>query len=138
MKSFKLIFTILIVAFFTSSMRAQNGNVQGTITDENGIYVPGATVLIQDLNKGVVSDMDGKFTFIALPAGKHQLLIKYLGFTDYFQEIEVLAGQTISVAVNLNSESLELEGVEVSAYGLSGQSRALNTQKNNTNNPLCI
>ncbi|WP_456868216.1 TonB-dependent receptor [Galbibacter sp. BG1] len=133
MKSFKLIFTILIVAFFTSSMRAQNGNVQGTITDENGIYVPGATVLIQDLNKGVVSDMDGKFTFIALPSGKHQLLIKYLGFTDYFQEIEVLAGQTISVAVNLNSESLELEGVEVSAYGLSGQSRALNTQKNNTN-----
>ncbi|MEL4308568.1 TonB-dependent receptor [Joostella sp. CR20] len=133
MKSFKLIFATLIVAFFASSMSAQNGNVQGVITDENGIYIPGATVLIQDLNKGVVSDVDGKFTFVAVPAGKHELLIKYLGFSDYFQEIEVIAGQTVAVSVSLNSESLELEGVEVSAYGLSGQARALNTQKNNTN-----
>ncbi|WP_417443019.1 TonB-dependent receptor [Joostella sp.] len=133
MKSFKLIFVTLIVAFFTSSMSAQNGNIQGSISDENGIYVPGATVIIEDLNMGVVSDNDGKFTFISVPEGTHQLLIKYLGFSDVSREIEVTAGKTISIAINLNSESLELEGVEVSAYGLSGQARALNTQKNNTN-----
>ncbi|MCM5661887.1 TonB-dependent receptor [Galbibacter mesophilus] len=133
MKSIKLIFTTFFVAMFMSFTYAQNGNIQGTIADENGIYVPGATVLIQDLNKGVISDNDGKFTFVSVPAGTHQLLIKYLGFADFQKEITVSPNQTASITIILAAESLELDGVEVSAFGLSGQSRALNTQKNNTN-----
>src|SRR5690606_26047176 len=39
----------------------------------------------------------------------------------------------VFVNLVLRSSSIELEGVEVSAFGFSGQSKALNTQKNNTN-----
>ncbi|WP_335965573.1 TonB-dependent receptor [Galbibacter sp. PAP.153] len=133
MNATKLILAILFVAFFTNMATAQNGQIQGTIADENGIYVPGATVLLEDLDEGVVSGIDGKFTFLSIPEGTHELLIKYLGFADTKQTLTVQAGKTTSISITLALKSLELESVEVSAYTLSGQARALNTQKNNTN-----
>ncbi|TRZ46434.1 TonB-dependent receptor [Robertkochia solimangrovi] len=112
---------------------AQEGNLTGTIADENGIYVPGATVIISDMMKGAVSDQNGKFTFVAVPEGDHKVIVKYLGFSDVEVDVTVKASETTHINIVLTAESMELEGVEISAYGLSGQARALNTQKNNMN-----
>lgn len=133
MYALKQLLSTAIVALFTTSICAQNGHIQGTITDENGIYVPGATVLVQDTDLGTVSDINGRFTLLSVPMGKQELTIKYLGFKDVHQQVTVVSKQTVSVMLVLKSSSIELEGVEVSAYGFRGQSRALNTQKNNTN-----
>ncbi|MCX2681810.1 TonB-dependent receptor [Galbibacter sp. EGI 63066] len=133
MELIKLIFATLFVAVFMGSVHAQNGNIQGAITDENGIYVPGATVLIENLSQGVVSDNDGNFTMVSVPEGTHQLLIKYLGYADIQKEINVIAGRTTTVSILLSSESVELDGVEVFGTGLGAQARALNVQKNKQN-----
>jgi TonB-dependent receptor len=126
---------IAIFLFFMLSISAiaQTGNVQGIITDENGITVPGATVVIEQLNKGAVSDFDGKFTIVNIPEGSYTLLIKYLGYADVKKDIEVKSNGTTSVAVTLTSESTQLEEVQVVAYGIGSQARALNTQKNKQN-----
>nr|WP_299387072.1 TonB-dependent receptor [Allomuricauda sp.] len=129
--------TVLIVTLFTVfgmvNAQAQTGNVQGTISDENGIYVPGANVLIVDLSRGAISDFDGRFTLVGIPAGTHTLKISYMGYSPVEQEIQVTAGETTLLNLNMNPSNVELQEVQVTAYGLSGQAKALNTQKTNMN-----
>ena len=131
--SLKFMLFLLFVACSSIVVNAQNGNVEGTISDENGLIVPGATVLIPSLKKGVVSDFDGHFSFVQIPAGTHLLTISYLGYGDVDQVVTVLENKTTSVQFSIAPKSLELEGVEVVSYGLGSQAKALNTQKNNMN-----
>lgn len=133
MSALKQLLTVAIVALFTTALSAQEGHIQGTIRDENGIYVPGATILVQDTDLGTVSDINGRFTLLSVPAGERELTIKYLGFQDIHHQVSVIPNQTISADLVLESSPIELEGVEVSTFGFGGQSKALNTQKNNTN-----
>ncbi|TDS12667.1 TonB-dependent receptor [Maribacter caenipelagi] len=112
---------------------AQSGNVQGTVTDENGLYLPGASAVISSLSRGAITDFDGRFTIVDVPAGTYTIQVSYLGYADLSQEITVIANKTIDVSLSVDPKTMELEGVEVSAYGLSGQSKALNTQKTNLN-----
>ncbi|QLG45626.1 TonB-dependent receptor [Costertonia aggregata] len=112
---------------------AQTGNVQGTISDENGIYLPGANVMITSLSKGAISDFDGRFTLIDIPEGMYTLSVSYLGYADIQQEVTVKANATTEISLFIEPKSMQLQGVEVTAYGLSGQSKALNTQKSNLN-----
>jgi len=129
----KLLFVTLFLVLGTAMGQAQSGNIQGTITDENGIYVPGANVYIESLVKGAISNFDGKFTLVGIPEGSYTLRITYMGYSDVEQEVSVSAGQTTPVSITLQSSNMELDEVQVSAYGLSGQSKALNTQRNNMN-----
>ncbi|AOW22102.1 TonB-dependent receptor [Urechidicola croceus] len=121
----------MLIAFFFNGL-AQTGNLQGTITDDNGLPVPGATILIKELNKGVVSDFDGDFTMVNIPTGTHNLLIEYLGYADIKQEITINESETTTISITLTSEATELGEVYVTGFS-SGQAKALNTQKNNQN-----
>ncbi len=129
----KLAFVTLFLLFGLANAQAQIGNIQGTITDENGIYVPGANVYIKSISKGGITDFDGRFTLVGIPAGDHTLTITYMGYADVEQQVSVTAGQTVSVGIVLNPTNVELDEVQVSAYGLSGQAKALNTQRTNLN-----
>ena len=89
--------------------------------------------MLTELSKGAISDFDGRFTLVDLPAGTYILRVSYLGYNDIEQEVVINQGQTTEVSLFTQPKSMELEGVEVTAYGLGGQSKALNTQKNNLN-----
>lgn len=130
MKNF-LLLLFALTAF--QAAHAQTGNVQGTISDENGIYVPGANVVIPSLGKGAISDFDGRFTLVDVPSGIHTLEITFLGYSELEREVTVTDGETTSVSFYMLPKSVELEGVEVTAYGTGGQAKALNTQRTNMN-----
>lgn len=132
-KYLKFKFLLLIVALCSANVTAQKGNVEGVISDENGIYVPGATVLIPALKKGSVSDFNGHFSLVDIPEGSYILKITYLGYADVEQSVTVVSGKTASVSIYVEPKSFELDGVEVISYGLGSQAKALNTQKNNIN-----
>ena len=127
-----LVVTLFLVGSFVKA-QAQTGNIQGTITDENGIYVPGANVYIESISKGAITDFDGRFTLVAIPEGTYTLRITYMGYADVEQEVSVASGKTSSVSIVLNPTNFELDEVQVTAYGLSGQAKALNTQRTNMN-----
>ena len=129
----KKLFVTLFLTLITCTATAQKGSITGTIVDENNFYLPGATVLIASLNKGATTDFDGKFSMLAIPTGTYQLQISFLGYEDLEQEVTVLENQTLTLAIALQPKSLTLNEVEIVSYGLSGQAKALNTQKNNIN-----
>ena len=91
---------LVFVAINFASIQAQNGNIAGTISDENGLSVPGATVLISSLKKGTTSDFDGHFSLVEIPVGTYKLSITYLGYASVDQEITIADGSTTSIEVN--------------------------------------
>ncbi|WP_282085520.1 TonB-dependent receptor [Aquimarina algiphila] len=130
---FKLIFVTLLTVLISGDLLAQNGFVKGTVTDENGIFMPGASVRIAAINKATVSDFNGKFILVNIPKGSYTLKVEYLGFSDIEQEVNIVESKTTFVSLVLTSKSVKLDDVTVLGYGNSGQARALNTQKNNIN-----
>lgn len=126
-------YIFVMLMFMSFSAWAQTGNIQGVISDENGISVPGATVVIKELSKGAVSDFDGKFTLVDIPEGNYKLVIEYLGYADLEQEVRVVASQTVTVKITLATEDTQLDEVQITGYSIGSQARALNTQKNKQN-----
>lgn len=129
----KITLVTLFVAFNFSFLLAQEGVVRGTITDENGIYVPGASVMIEELKKGTVTNFDGEFTLLEIPEGTYELSVQYLGYQTILKEVKVEASKTVSMKLLLNTTETTLGTVQITGRGLSAQARALNLQKNKTN-----
>ena len=129
----KVVFVTLFSFFGILHSYAQSGNITGTISDENGIYVSGANIVIADLNKGTISDFDGRFTLVGIPEGSHSIKITYIGYGDVEQDVAVTDGETTGLTIALNPTNYQLDEVEVAAQGLSGQAKALNTQRTNLN-----
>jgi len=90
---------------------AQN-TITGTITDKDGLPLPGATILEKGTTNGVSSEFDGKYT-ITLTSGR-TLIFTYVGFTT--QEINVPESQN-SVDVILLEDASILDEVVLIGYG---------------------
>lgn len=86
--------------------------VQGTVTDENGLPLPGVTVLVQGTNIGTVTGMEGDYS-LEVPATNAVLIFSYLGFAT--QKIPV--GQENVINVQLQQEAAALEELVVVGYG---------------------
>lgn len=56
-------------------------DLRGEVVDSrSGEPVPGATVMIRELDRGVAADIEGKFEFTSIEAGEYTLLIRSVGF----------------------------------------------------------
>lgn len=91
------------------SATAQNQTVKGTVVDENGEPVIGASVVIAGKQgQGVITDLDGNYT-IQAPKGS-KVTISYIG---YITQTVVPGGK-----VKLKEDSQNLEEVVVVGYGV--------------------
>jgi hypothetical protein len=98
---------------------AQNAQVVGTIKDESGAVIPGATVTARNSETGLVrsavSDEHGTYRVQALPPGIYSVVIELAGFQTETQERLVLAiDQSASINVVLKPASIN-ETVTVAA-----------------------
>jgi hypothetical protein len=55
------------VVIFISQLQAQDGQITGKVSDENGAGLPGANILVKGTTRGTNSDADGKFS-IGIPS----------------------------------------------------------------------
>lgn len=96
---------------------AQNGSISGKILDSDtkeGLI--GATVVVDKTTLGGITDLDGKFLIKNVPAGAYQLRVKYVGYEDMLQSINVQAGQqTETGELVLTSTAIGLNEIEVFA-----------------------
>lgn len=107
------------------------GTVRGRIVDTENHVLPGATVMIENLKTGVVSDINGYYTVHNLAPGTYTVKVSYVGYAPKTAVMTVAPDKTAVLDFVL-TEGLELSGVEVKGP-FSGQSRAINMQKNNFN-----
>jgi TonB-linked SusC/RagA family outer membrane protein len=90
--------------------------VAGTITDENGLPVPGASVFIKGTTQGVSTDFDGNYQLKADSSAT--LVFSFVGYAT--QEIAVNGQSTINVSMTPSAETLE--EVVVVGYGTQKKS----------------
>ncbi len=69
-------------------LQTSSTNLRGVVTDSrNGEAIPGATIFIQELDRGVAADEKGRFEFISISPGEYTLLIRSVGFATATLEI---------------------------------------------------
>ncbi|MDR2627415.1 MAG: TonB-dependent receptor [Dysgonamonadaceae bacterium] len=89
----------------------KTANVKGTVVDESGESVIGATVLVEETKIGTVTDVNGRFEINAPVDG--MLKVSYLGYTP---EKIAIKGQT-DFTVKMKPDNQTLDEVVVVGYG---------------------
>ena len=95
----------LFLSFIAFSISAQTLTVSGTIKDDTGFEVIGATVIVEgDATRGTVTDIDGNYTLSNVPADG-SLQISYVGMRT--QVVPVEGRTTIDVLLTTDTELLD-------------------------------
>ena len=113
----KFLLTLICVLMATVTALAQGNRVQGTVVDENGEPIIGASITLKGSSKGVITDVDGNFT-IDNALGK-TLVISYIGYDKQ----EVKATRTMKITLRGDATALE----EVVVTGMQKMDKRLFT-----------
>jgi iron complex outermembrane receptor protein len=113
----KLVFVGLFVLF---SLHAwAQASLSGRIYDaKTAAALVGASVWIESLGKGAVTDSDGNFTLQRLPNGKQEIRVSYVGYETLRKSVELPLAA--SLEVGLESKDFLSEEFIVSATRASG------------------
>jgi hypothetical protein len=95
----KLVFILLLTAFLTASLAAQNGTqtqVRGLVKDPANAAVAGARIFLLNVKTRAetttVSGADGSFAFAAVIPGDYEIRVAAEGFAAQTQAVEVAGG----------------------------------------------
>lgn len=115
---------ILVLMLFSASvMQAQNRTVKGTVSDAQGEPIIGANVVIVGGTKGVITDLDGKYS-IQVPENGAVLKFSYIGFKT--KSFNVVKGKNV-LNVTLEEDAVMLEQTVVTAMDLRRDEKSLST-----------
>ena len=108
-------FFALFAMVLSMTALAQNASISGTVVDENGEPVIGASVLEKANTKnGVITNIDGQFS-LKVNAGA-TLVVSYIGYVS--QEVSARNGMTVTLKEDQNT----LQDVVVIGYGVQKKS----------------
>jgi hypothetical protein len=109
-------FVFLFFVLSVLTAYSQSGSIKGKITDATtGEGLIGANVLIQGTTKGASTDLDGFFIINAVPDGTYNLIVSYVSYEQQIIGTEIKEGNTAEINVNLQSSSITLGEVKVTA-----------------------
>lgn len=109
---FKILY--LVCAFFFllgQNIYAQQKEVKGTVTDQNGEALIGVSVILKGASTGTVTDFDGKYT-LSVPNNATTLVFSYLGMKTKEASVK---GNVVNVV--MDDEQSELDEFVVIGYG---------------------
>lgn len=104
--------TILVKEVADGTNPQQQRQIHGTVTDDNNIPIPGASVFIEGTTIGTVTDFDGNFT-LNVPPDAEVLSITYLGYKR--ADIDINGKTEISIV--LQEDTNTLDEIVVVGYG---------------------
>jgi len=105
-------FLLMLLFLASATVYGQRITITGTVSDESGAPLPGATVQLKGTAVGGLTDLNGKYT-IEVPGVNSTLVYSFVGYTP--KEVQVL-NQTV-INISLREEMLGLEEVVVVGYG---------------------
>ncbi|HEY8897108.1 MAG TPA: carboxypeptidase-like regulatory domain-containing protein, partial [Niastella sp.] len=90
----------------------QSRSVTGTVTDEKGAPLLGATVLVKNTKNNVTTNASGQFELLA-PANVKTLVVSYVGYET--REVAIPSGNQINII--LKAADANLDAIVVVGYG---------------------
>lgn len=112
----KTVLSMMLVVFIHGNAFGQQVQVTGTVTGEDGMSIPGVSILLQGTNVGTTTNIDGEYTLSVPSDGV--LIFSFIGYIR--QEIPVDGRSTIDVVLQESVALLD----ELIVTGYSTQRRA--------------
>lgn len=137
MKKFFMLVLALSLGLASATAFAQSsttGSIEGTVVDQTGAVVPGATVNVTSPNlisaQSATTDDSGRFRVLSLPPGRYLVTVEAAGkgFAKFERkEVEVNLSKTTSLDISLSTGQV---GATVNVTDASGA--AVDTTQNTT------
>ena len=99
----KILLSLIGVLVFAAGAFAQAKQVRGSVVDENGAAVIGASVIVKGTTIGVSTDQQGFFVMNNVPAKSEELQISYLGY----KTATVAVAPEVKVTLEPDSQTVE-------------------------------
>jgi TonB-linked SusC/RagA family outer membrane protein len=116
----KLSFLLVLLLLTATQLLAQR-TITGKVTSaDDGSGIPGATVLVKGTTTGVLTDLDGKFS-ISVSKDAKALQFSFVGMKT--QEVALTSSNSLDVV--MVSEAQNIEGVVVTALGITRDKKSL-------------
>jgi hypothetical protein len=115
--SVRLLSLTLLLAWVPGAFaqsQATTGVIEGTVADETGGVLPGATVNLRNtatnFEQVVTTGGDGRFRALLLPLGPYRIAVELEGFARLIREgIDLAVGQTVNLRLTLQISAVEEE-----------------------------
>lgn len=119
MRKLKLFLVLLLIT--SAQVIIAQSTITGIVTgSEDGNPIPGATVLVKGTTAGVITNLDGHYS-LKVPGEGKILQFSFVGMVTK----EVTIGTQTTINVVLDPDVMDLEGVVVTAMGVSREKKAL-------------
>lgn len=116
---FSGILTLLLALVVQMTFAQEQQTITGTVTDGDGMPLPGVNVLVQGTTRGVQTDFDGNY---AIDASQGEVLVfSYLGMAT----VEYPVADVNIIDVVLEPDAAQLEEVVVTALGIAREKKSL-------------
>ncbi|MFT7113920.1 MAG: hypothetical protein ACI8P7_000700, partial [Candidatus Azotimanducaceae bacterium] len=109
----------LLLAFVVHLTFAQQKTISGTVTDQDGLPLPGVNIVVVGTTNGTQTDFDGKYS-IQGSTGQ-TLLFTYIGQKQVRMDI----GASNTLNVQMAEDAQALEEVVVTAQGIKREKKSL-------------
>lgn len=110
---FRIFISILILVVVQISSFAQGKLITGTVTDDGGDFLPGASVIVKGTGKGTTTNNQGQYS-LTVPAGNQTMVFSFVGMIS--KEI-VVSNQSV-IDVRLSYDDKMLDEVVAVGYGI--------------------
>ncbi|MEX2570056.1 MAG: TonB-dependent receptor [Gemmatimonadota bacterium] len=122
--SSRLIPSVVAVLLFaaTTPSLAQTGSISGQVTASGDLRpIVGAQVSIPETGLGTLTNSQGEFLIVNVPAGLQRVTAQMIGYSTETNEVDVSSGATVNLDFALNQTALALD--EIVVTGTAGAAR---------------
>lgn len=112
MKKIFVFLSLMLVGVGVSAQTVGGRIIGSVIDDSTGESLPGASIFIEELKKGSISDKDGDFLFPDIPFGSYTLKVQFVGYDAQTHKMTVKDSDR-KIVIRLKSAAQLLDEVVV-------------------------
>jgi TonB-dependent SusC/RagA subfamily outer membrane receptor len=116
-KFYTYLWLVVFLMLSAGSVWAQNVQIRGTVNDETGSPLPGATILVKGTTVGTTTDLDGQYSISSPTTGV--LVFSFIGYSAIEREV----GNQSQIDITLQPDLSDLDEVVVVGYGTTKKSQ---------------
>jgi hypothetical protein len=123
---FFVLLSVLLIGLTIFAVGQEKARLQGKVIDENGAFIVGATVILDDYQNHkftATTDTQGQYFFTDVLLGKFTLTISANGFAESSQEVEVksLTALDVTLKITVNERiDVQTKSDNLTAVTLTG------------------
>ncbi|MFZ1291851.1 MAG: TonB-dependent receptor [Melioribacteraceae bacterium] len=93
------------------------GKISGSIKDaQTGEPLIGANILVEGMNIGAATDINGEFVILNIPPKKYSIKISFIGYeTTIIKDVSIVVDQTTQLNIELQPQSIQVQDIVVTA-----------------------